>query len=213
MPSKTNDREYRSLVLSAADEPDKMIVRGFATTFSQPYRLWSDDDVELREQVLRSAFDETDMADVIMQYDHTGRVFARRRNGTLRLEVTDEGLAIEADLGGTDIGRQLYEEIRGGYTDKMSYGYTLTEDGADEEYLGTENGRKIYLRTVKKIAKLYDVSAVSLPANDNTSISARSAFDGVIERVTAERLEAQRIETERLRTIVRARAKGVKNDY
>lgn len=213
MPSKTNDREYRSLVLSAADEPGKMIVRGFATTFSQPYRLWYNDEIELREQVLRSAFDETDMADVIMQYDHMGRVFARRKNGTLRLEVTDEGLAIEADLGGTDIGRQLYEEIRGGYTDKMSYGYTLTDDGADEEYLGTENGRKIYLRTVKRIAKLYDVSAVSLPANDNTSISARSAFDGVIERVTAERLEAQRIETERLRTIVRARAKGVKNDY
>ena len=211
MPSKT-DREYRALTLTASDEPEKMTVRGFATTFNQPYRLWGDDEIELREQVLKSAFDETDMADVIMQYDHMGRVFARRKNGTLRLEVTDEGLAIEADLGGTDIGRQLYEEIRGGYTDKMSYGYTLTDDGATEEYLGEDNGRKIYLRTVRHIAKLFDVSAVSLPANDNTSISARSAFDGVIERVTAERLEAQRIETERLRTIVRARAKGVKHD-
>lgn len=212
MPNKTNEREYRSLTLAPVENTEKMTVRGFATTFGQPYRLWADGDMELREQVIRDAFDNADMSDVIMQYNHEGRVFARMKNGTLRLDVTDEGLAIEADLGGTDIGRQLYEEIRGGYTDKMSYGYTLTDDGADVEYLGETDGRKIYLRTVKKIAKLYDVSAVSLPANDNTSISARSAFDGVIERVTAERLEAQRIETERLRTIIRARAKGVRND-
>ncbi len=208
MPIDTKNREYRALTLAPADGDEK-IVRGFATTFRQPYTLWTDGEVELREQVLREAFDNTDMSDVIMQYNHEGRVFARQKNGTLRLTVTDEGLAIEADLGGTEIGRQLYDEIRGGYTDKMSYGYSLAEDGAVTDYIGEENGRRVYLRSVKRIAKLYDVSAVSIPANDTTSISARSAFDGLTERLEVERLEAQRIETERLRTIVRARAKGV----
>ena len=140
------------------------------------------------EQVDPHAFDECDMSDVIMQYDHEGRVFARTKNGTLRLAPDENGLQVTAELGGTEIGRQLYAEIKGGYTDKMSFGFVVGEDKR-EVTRDHENHITTVMRTITKIKKLYDVSAVSLPANDATSISARKFTDGVIGEIKAERLK------------------------
>ena len=128
------------------------------------------------------------MSDVIMQYDHEGRVFARNRNNTLDLSVDAIGLKATADLGGTDIGRQLHQEIKGGYTDKMSFGFVVAEDQRTST-MDYNTGVETVLRTITKIKKLYDVSAVSIPANDMTSISARRYADGVIDGIKAERLE------------------------
>ena len=160
------------------------IVSGYATTFNDPYILWTEPGYVIREQIDRAAFDECDMTDVIMQYDHQGRVFARTSNNTLATEPDDTGLHIRAKLGGTEIGRQLYEEIDGGYTTKMSFGFKVEEDRRDKAE--KEDGTIEILRTITKISKLYDVSAVSLPANDATSISARSYGEGVIAEVREE---------------------------
>ena len=214
MPAKEN-REYRNLTVEAraiGDQDDeRRIVTGYASTFDEPYVLYDGDGWKYLEVVDRGAFDETDMSDVIMQYDHRGRVFARTRNNTLTVTPDDKGLFIEADLGGTEIGRELYEEIRGGYTDRMSFGFTV--NGEYEESQKTDEGVRIYIRHITSVQKLYDVSAVSLPANDGTSIEADATTrsignltDGVIERIQAERLEEQRIELERRRAEVRARA-------
>ena len=195
----TEGRQYRRVVqmeIRAAGEGE-MIVEGYATTFNEPYELWRDGpDYVFKEQVDARAFDETDMSDVIMQYDHEGRVFARTGNGTLELDVDNHGLHIRADLGGTEIGRQLYEEIRGGYTDKMSFGFTVDED---ERLIqeDRESGTVTILRTIKRIGKLYDVSAVSLPANNATEISARSWCDGVIQQLTEERRKAEERERQK----------------
>lgn len=195
------DREYRNLTMAIGDaDDDSMVVRGYASTFNEPYMLYSDDDVELWEVVDARAFDSADMSDVIMQYNHEGRVFARNRNNTLRLTVDERGLFIEADLGGTEIGRGLYEEIRGGYTDKMSFGFRVGSDDWKSERRGNKT---VETRTITGVAKVYDVSAVSIPANDATSISVRSLADGVIERAQAERLAAQELELERTRIALR----------
>jgi HK97 family phage prohead protease len=211
--SKKN-REYRKMApleVRAEENKDEMVVEGFATTFNEPYVLFEDSDIIFREQVAPNAFDDTDMSDVIMQYDHEGRVFARISNNTLEVQPNEKGLFIRANLGGTEIGRNLYEEIAGGYTDKMSFGFTV--DGDEQLRTEAEDGRIDILRTITSINKLYDVSAVSIPANDGTSIgvSTRSKIDGVIEEVRAERLEAERIKLERKRAEVRARALGGKN--
>ena len=209
-------REYRNMTVRAlseneAQDEEKRVVTGYASTFEEPYLLFGWDGVEYYEVIDRGAFDETDMSDVIMQYDHRGRVFARTRNNTLEVGSDDKGLFIRADLGGTEIGRELYEEIRGGYTDRMSFGFTV--NGEYEESQKTDEGVRIYIRHITSVQKLYDVSAVSLPANDGTSIEADATTrsignltDGVIERIQAERLEEQRIELERRRAEVRARA-------
>lgn len=213
-----NNREYRNMApLEVRAEQteakaDEMVVEGFATTFNEPYVLYEDSDIIFREQVAPEAFDNTDMSDVILQYDHAGKVFARISNNTLEVQPDEKGLFIRAYLGGTEAGRNLYEEIAGGYTTKMSFGFTV--DGDEELRTEAEDGRVDYLRTITSINKLYDVSAVSIPANDGTSIgvSTRSKIDGVIEEVRAERLEAERIKLERKRAEVRARALGGKAD-
>ena len=135
--------------------------------------------MRILEQVDSRAFEKADMTDVIMQYDHRGHVFARIRNNTLAIRTDDKGLFISADLGGTDIGRQLYQEIKGGYTDKMSFAFTVTGENVDRR---TEGTKRVVTRTITEIGKLFDVSAVSIPANDGTSISARSFCDGIIQK-------------------------------
>ena len=182
MPMK-NNREYRDMTLDivkrdeAVEDPDQreMRVAGYASTFNEPYVLYSDDELVYREQVDANAFADTDMSDVIMQYDHEGRVFARISNNTLRVEP-----------------------------DKMSFGFIVSDD--EETRSRAEDGRVDILRTITGVSKLFDVSAVSIPANNATSISVRNLTDGAIEQIRAERLEAERIETERRRAIVKAKA-------
>ena len=199
-------RQYRdiniALLETREDQEGEMIVRGYATTFNEPYLLYGWSDYEVWEQIDPRAFDDCDMEDVIMQYNHEGRVFARVSNETLKLNVDQKGLAIEADLHGTQIGRQLYEEIKGGYTDKMSFGFVVGEDQrvVTEDH---EAGKITVMRTITKITKLYDVSAVSIPANDATSISARNFSEGVIEEIKEELLarEARERQKQKIRIL------------
>lgn len=161
--------QYRDF--SALEPQDEMVVEGYATTFESPYLLFRDGEYEVYEQIAREAFAETNMRDICLQYNHEGRVFARTTNGTLTVNPDEHGLHVRALLGGTELGRQLYEEIKGGYTNKMSFGFTVDEDKREI----TEEGNNVrILRTILKIGRLYDVSAVSIPANDGTNISARS---------------------------------------
>lgn len=197
MPLKVKEREYRDFTLAPDEVEDKMLVRGYASTFNQPYTLYSDDMLEIREQIAPEAFRSADMSDVIFQYNHEGRVFARMSNGTLGVSTDEIGLAIVADLGGTEIGRGLYEEIKGGYTNKMSFGFKVNAEEWDSH---EENGRILETRTITGVEKVYDVSAVSIPANDGTSISVRNLTDGVIEKIKAERLAA--FELEKRKTLI-----------
>ena len=189
-------RQYRSFegMEVLVEEDGSMTVEGYASTFDQPYMLFRDGNYEVWEQIDRDAFAETDMEDVILQYDHVGRVFARKSNGTLAVTPDEVGLRIHADLGGTELGRQLYEEIKGGYTTKMSFGFKVAEDR--KEVTESDDEVKV-LRTITKIGRVYDVSAVSLPANDATSISARSYGEGVIAELRQELLLREEHERKR----------------
>ena len=208
MPA-VKDREYRNMVLEirqVEDENEEKIVRGYASTFEEPYTLYENDNWRFDEVVDARAFDNTDMSDVIMQYDHEGRVFARMSNNTLTVTPDERGLLIEANLGGTELGRQLYEEIRGGYTNKMSFGFTV--DGEEVTDTRSADGKDLTVRRITSVRKLYDVSAVSIPANDATSISVRSLTDGEIERIRAERLEAEALELRRRKLLAKAKLNG-----
>ena len=169
-------REFRVMQFNAVDDNEK-IVEGYATTFNQPYLLWDENDYKVYEQVDSRAFENCDLTDVIMQYDHMGRVFARNKNNTLKFNTDSIGFKIKGNLGGTELGGQIYEEVKGGYSDKMSISFIV------------DNGITIVTRTIMSIKKLFDVSIVSIPANDMTSISARSFCDGLIAEIKAERLK------------------------
>ena len=170
MPIK-QEREYRALaaplsVQQAAKRIDTdYYVEGYATTFDKPYLLYELDGVKFYERIDAHALDGADMSDVIMQYDHEGRVFARQSNKTLILVPDHKGLLVAADLGRTDLARGLYQDIDAGMINKMSWAFTVKEEIYD---------RATHTRTISKIKKVYDVSAVSIPANGDTEISARN---------------------------------------
>lgn len=170
MPIK-QEREYRALaaplsVQQAAKRIDTdYYVEGYATTFDKPYLLYELDGVKFYERIDAHALDGADMSDIIMQYDHEGRVFARQSNKTLILVPDHKGLLVAADLGRTDLARGLYQDIEAGMITKMSWAFTVKEESYD---------RATHTRTILKIKKVYDVSAVSIPANGDTEISARN---------------------------------------
>ena len=178
------EAQTRALAFDASALNGKRIeshhyVEGLAARY-EPYVLYDFDGEPVYERFERGCFDNCDMSDIIMQYDHAGKVLARTGNGSLLVEVTDEGLFVAADLGRTEAARDLYADIQEGMVTKMSWRFRVGD------YYWDRDTNTIVHRTVKKI---YDVSAVSIPANDNTEINARSWVDGVID--LAARSEAE----------------------
>lgn len=186
MPVK-KEREYRTVaaplsVAAAAKRIDtEYYVEGYATTFDKPYLLYEfEDGTKFYERIDAHALDGADMSDVIMQYDHEGRVFARESNNTLILIPDHKGLLIAADLSKTDLARGLYQDIEAGMITKMSWAFTVSEESYD---------RATHTRTILKIKKVYDVSAVSIPANGDTEIAARNFASRSYEAEKQERLK------------------------
>ena len=186
-----NEREFRSfaqIVRRDADdleENKQYIVEGYASTF-EPYTLWTTEaGVEIKEQIEPDAFAETDFSDVVFRIDHEGPVFARTSNGLVSLNVDEHGLKTRIDLSKTEKARGIFEDIEAGMYPQMSFAFTVEREAWD---------RETHTRHVEKIGKLYDVSAVSFPANPGTEIgvSLRDRINGEIEAETAERLEAER---------------------
>ena len=205
-------QQYRSMELRAVkngNENPEYRVSGYSTMFNQPFVLyrdkWGGQEYEIREQVDSHAFDSADMSDVIFNLNHEGRVFARQSNGTLKLTIEEKGLHVDAYLGGTEEGRKIHQEIEGGYLTKMSYRFVVEDDEVKEF---SEGDKRVILRTITNIRKLYDVSVVSIPADDHTSISARSFSDGLIEKLQAERLEAEKKEEEKRQAVLEAEARN-----
>ena len=191
MPIKS-DREYRNIGTfetrneAYSSDESEFIVRGYASTF-EPYLMFEDDGIQYFERIAPDAFESADMSDVVFLRDHTGRVLARTKNGALNLTTDTHGLLSVTDLGLTQASKEMYEDIATGNYSQMSFSFVVARDGEHFE----EEARKV-TRVIDRIAKVYDVSAVSFPANPGTDIGVayRSLFDGVIERREAERLKA-----------------------
>ena len=215
MPAKPEQRQYRMmstpLFVPGADAADEAkpnnrfnsecYVEGYATTFDDPYTLFEDyDGWKYVEIIDRHALDDCDMSDVIFQYDHEGRVYARNTNNTLYLEPNDHGLFIAADLSKTSLARQMHEDISVGNVTRMSWAFIPSEETYTED---REN--KVFTTRITRVKKMFDVSAVSMPADPNTEISARHLVNGEIE---ARRLrESQQRELDRKRKEVALKAK------
>lgn len=180
-------REYRALqdfsLVPREEGAEEYRVKGTAVVFNTPTVMFECDGVKYYEVIDRHAFDECDLSDVIFNYNHGGKVVARLRNKTLALTITERGVDMEADLSGTQAGRELYEEIDGGYIDKMSFSFSVREAKYDT---------LTHTRTITKVKKLYDVSAVDIPAYNETSISSRSFFEEEHSRELAALEQARR---------------------
>ena len=183
---KLKSREYRDCTITIQDEASEkgaFLVRGYAFKWA-PYPYYEDERGNVvYEEFKREAFEDTDMSDVIMQLNHEGTVMARLRNNTLKLTLDDVGGFIEADLSKSQDARNLYEAIDNGLIDRMSWGFIPGEYHFD---------RKTNTIVHTRIKKIFDVSAVSMPANDATEInSVREYADGEIRRFAQELREQE----------------------
>lgn len=189
------EREYRNMELRTVPFEDgaepSFFVEGYAATY-EPYVLMTIDGVDYKERIEPTAFDGADLSDVVFRVDHTGRVYARTSAGTVELWHDERGLGQRTDLSKTQAAREVYADIEAGNYPKMSFAFTVAEGG--DEY-----NRSTHTRTIKRIAKVFDVSPVSFPANLGTelSVSTRDYFNGVIEAEKAERLERERREAQK----------------
>ena len=85
----------------------------------------------------------------------------------------------------------MFEEIKNGLVTNMSWAFRVSEDSYD---------RDTRTRTILKIAKVYDVSAVSIPANADTDISARSFTQGRLAEERAQQELLRRVAILKLKT-------------
>lgn len=175
------DFEIRSQEIEGTEEKE-LWVEGYATRFNSPTVLFEWDGIEYREQITSDAFNETKMDDVIFNYNHSGKVMARTRNKTLQVSVDENGLFVRARLDGTEEGRRLYDEISKGYIDRMSFQFTISKESYDKDQR---------LWTIEKVKRLYDVSAVDIPAYDDTSIEARKADAEAVARENQHKAETE----------------------
>jgi HK97 family phage prohead protease len=188
---KNNNREYRNMEMRTSPQIGPHSVEGYASTF-EPYVLFRDEEtgIDYSEQIMPTAFDGADLSDVVFRVDHEGAVYARTSARTLEVNTDEHGLAIRADLSKTQRARELYEDIKAGNYPKMSFAFVVAEDHFD---------RATHTRIIDRIAKVFDVSPVSFPANPTTelSVSTRDYFNGVIEVEKAERLEREKREIQK----------------
>lgn len=184
-----NEREYRNMTFEVREDGDQpsFLVEGYASTF-EPYKLIEIDGVDYNEKIQPTAFDEADMSDVVYRIDHEGKVYARSSAGTVMLDIDEHGLHQVTDLSRTKAAREHYEDIVAGNYPQMSFAFTVAEDHFDAD---------TRTRIIDRIAKVFDISAVSFPANPTTELHVRDYFNGAIEAVKA--AEAERLKAEEAR--------------
>jgi len=228
MPAKPQEREYRMMAQPLAApkvdididiKPDDggeeqrrnrfdspKFVEGYATTFEDPYVLWEDpeDGWKYIEVMHEGCMEGADTSDVIFLYDHEGRVYARNRNHTLFLEPDGHGLYVAADLSRTTLAGEMYEDIKAGMVDRMSWAFTVAEEDVEED-----EAAKVTTFHIRRIKRVYDVSCVSRPADPNTFISARRVIDGAIEKRKLREAQQAERELARRRRELALRAKAM----
>lgn len=136
---------------------------GYAAVFDQPTSRQR--DYPGTESIARGAFDGVLGDDVLALVDHDpSKILGRSSSGTLRLSADDYGLRCEVDLPDTQLGRDVRVLVQRGDLNGMSFGF---RPGVVERTAGGVVHRSF--------AGLGDVSVVSRPAYDGTSVHARNA--------------------------------------
>ena len=188
-------REYRNMayeVRQDGDEPS-FLVEGYASTF-EPYKLIEIDGEDYNERIDPKAFDDADLSDVVYRIDHEGKVYARSSAGTITLDIDKHGLHQITDLSKTAAAREHFEEIEAGNYPQMSFAFTVGADHYDAE---------TRTRIIDRIDKVFDISAVSFPANPTTELHVRDYFNGVIEAEKAAEAERLQAEEERRSDLIK----------
>lgn len=160
--TKQDDTQTGATKQDEADKPQTL--DGYAIVFNMP----SKDLGGFTEVVDPKALDGVDLSKVLMLFNHNyGEPLATVENGTLKLDVDDKGLHFVATLPtGVSYADDLYKQVDAGNINSASFSFSI-DDGADE---WTQDDDGNIVRTIKQVKDLYEVSAVSLPAYEDTNV-------------------------------------------
>ena len=180
-------KEIRMVEMRAVESED-MIVEGYASVFDSVTDLGY-----YKEVIDRNAFDNADMSDIVMKYNHEDSVLplARTRGGTLQFEIDEHGLKIRARLVDTSVNKDIYTLIKEGILSKMSFAFSVKEEQYDYD---TDT------RRILAFDKIFDVSVVDVPAYETTEIYARSKED--YEKEKQAYLDKKQLELEKQKMIL-----------
>ncbi len=182
-------RTFNVQDLELRQEGDDNVVVGYGSVFN----TLSNELGGFREIISEGAFDGRLNDDVRFLINHDGLPLARTTNGTLKLTTDERGLKYEARVANTSLGRDLLELMRNGTINQSSFAFVVEDDS-------WEMRDGINVRTINKVSRLYDVSAVTYPAYEEASVALRSMEEWKKtedEKVMKENLEKEKEEREK----------------
>lgn len=153
-------------------EEKELHIQGYALTFDT-----ISEDLGFRETVRQGALDDTDMSDVVLNFNHDSNQILSRNSktsgkGSLTLTVDEKGLFFDGIPTDTTYAKDLIENMRQGIVGKCSFAFWLDWDDNSTQTWDWDDGKRGYdFRTINKIAKISDVSIVVNPAYESTSTS------------------------------------------
>lgn len=159
-------------VRAVATDDGSLKIGGYAATFNSEAT-----GLNFREVIAPGAFTRAlssgDPVFLLVNHDMEGIPLASTQSGTLKLRQDATGLYMEATLDAANPkAQELSSALRRGDMDKMSFAFTVSPDGQTKD---------AGLRTLTDIERLYEVSVVTLPAYDATSVGMRSAEEADLE--------------------------------
>jgi HK97 family phage prohead protease len=182
-------RTFNVQDLELRQDGDDNVVVGYGSVFN----TLSNELGGFREIIAEGAFDGRLNDDVRFLINHDGLPLARTTNGTLKLTTDERGLKYEAQVANTSLGRDLIELMRNGTINQSSFAFVVEDDSWE-----VRDG--VNVRTINKVSRLYDVSAVTYPAYEEASVALRSMKEWKKtedEKVMKENLEKEKEEREK----------------
>ena len=200
---------FENVEVRSEGENSPMIIEGYPVVFDKEQFIF-DGKRSFYEKIDKHAFDNADMSDVCLKYNHNDNVLilARTRNDSLKLSIDEHGLFMRAELIDTTTNIDVYKMVKSELLKEGSFAFTVKDKTEERRADGA------VLRNILEIGKLFDVSAVSYPQNDWTEISARKHIDGVIDEVETERLKAEELrnQLQKQKDDLLNRIKGLRKD-
>lgn len=162
------ERRFIQVELRALSEDEGMVVEGYPIVYEQETELWG-----FREKIAKGAATRAlEKSDEFVLFNHDSNIpLARRENGTLEVNEDEKGVFIRADLSKSSAGPGVYNDIKNGLINKMSFAFTTERDSWEDD-----------LRTVEEFAEIFDYSPVTYPAYKQTDIMARSKEEAIRNR-------------------------------
>jgi len=156
--------EYRA---AAEGEGESRLIGGYACRFNERSELMFGSFYEVIDS---GAFEGVDLSDVVCRGNHdNNELLGRTSNGTLKLELRNDGLFYECDVTPTTKGNDWLTLIKRADVDKSSFAFWVKEDNWETLPDGKE------LRTIKKFEIVTDVAPVTRPAYGGSSVEKRDA--------------------------------------